>query len=84
MNNTEIQIKLKQRLNKVSSLDYDNLMCTDISEAFNKAQRNWIRRQLSGNNLSKTGVEQTTRRIDDLQILLKSERLKLDTEGQVL
>lgn len=75
MTNNEIQIKLKQRLNKVSSVDYDNLMCTDISEAFNKAQRNWIRRQLSGNNLSKTGVEQTTRRIDDLQILLKSEKL---------
>lgn len=76
MTNNELQLRIKQELNKLDSFDYDNLQCTDISGAFNKGQRLWCRRQFSGNNLSKTGVEQTTRRIDDLQILLKKEKLQ--------
>ena len=70
MNNTTLQIKFKQRLNKLASNDYDNLECWQIVEAFNKAQVEWCRRQLHGNNMYKEGDEMSKRRIDDLQILL--------------
>ena len=71
MNNQTLQIKLKQRLNKLASNDYDNIECWQIVEAFNKAQVEWVRRQLHGNNLYKEGDEMSKRRIDDLQLLLK-------------
>jgi hypothetical protein len=70
MNNDTLKIKLKQRLNKLASNDYDNIEDWQIIEAFNKAQIEWVRRQLHGNNLYKEGDELSKRRIDDLQILL--------------
>jgi hypothetical protein len=70
MNNTTLQLKIKQRLNKLASNDYDNLECWQMVEAFNKGQIQWVRRQLIGMNLEKQGSEQTTRNIDDLQCLL--------------
>lgn len=76
MTNNKLQIKIKQRLNKLDSKDYDNLECWQISEAFNKAQIEWVRRQLHGANLFKEGAEQSLRRVDDLQILLTDFSLK--------
>jgi len=70
MNNSTLRIKLKQRLNKLASNDFDNIENWQILEAFNKAQVEWVRRQLHGNNLYKEGDESSKRRIDDLQILL--------------
>jgi hypothetical protein len=70
MNNITIRLKVKERLNKLSSQDYDNLDDWQIVEAFNKGMVNWCRRNLHGNNLFKTGDEASKRRIDDLQILL--------------
>lgn len=71
MLNSTIQIKVKQRLNKLDSQDYDNIECWQVVEAFNKAQVEWVRRQLHGINMTKEGDEQSTRRKDDLQKLLK-------------
>jgi hypothetical protein len=71
MNNTTLQLKIKQRLNKLASNDYDNIECWQIVEAFNKAQIQWVRRQIIGLNVEKQGDEQTTRKIDDLQNLLR-------------
>lgn len=71
MNNSTLQIKVQQRLNKLASQDYDNVHCWQVIEAFNKGQIEWCRRQLAGKNQTKEGGNQTTRRIDDLQILLK-------------
>ena len=70
MLNSTITIKIKQRINKLDSNDYDNIECWQIVEAFNKAQVEWARRQLHGINLVKEGDEQSTRRKDDLQVLL--------------
>jgi hypothetical protein len=70
MLNSTILVKVKERLNKLSSDDYDNLQCWQIIEAFNKAQVEWCRRQLHGNNLYQEGDEYSKRRVDDLQILL--------------
>ncbi len=75
MNNSLLQIKIKERLNKLSSLDYDNLECWQIAEAFNKAQIEWVRRQLHGTNNYKEGDEASKRRIDDLQKLLTTINL---------
>ena len=77
MLNSTIQIKIKERLNKLDSQDYDNINCWQISEAFNKAQVEWVRRQLHGINIVKEGDEGSTRRKDDLQVLLTTDSLSL-------
>ena len=77
MLNSTITIKIKQRINKLDSQDYDNIECWQIVEAFNKAQVEWIRRQLHGINMVKEGDEQSTRRKDDLQVLLSTYNLTL-------
>ena len=75
MLNSTITIKMKQRLNKLDSQDYDNILCWQVVESFNKAQVEWSRRQLHGINLVKEGDEQSTRRKDDLQVLLNKTTL---------
>jgi hypothetical protein len=75
MLNSTITIKIKQRINKLDSQDYDNITCWQIVESFNKAQVEWSRRQLHGINVVKEGDEQSTRRKDDLQKLLIREPL---------
>ena len=77
MLNSTITIKVKQRLNKLDSNDYDNIECWQIVEAFNKSQVEWSRRQLHGTNLSKEGDEQSTRKKDDMQILMTKYNLTL-------
>jgi hypothetical protein len=72
MTNEAIKLKVKQRLNKLASNDYDNILDWHIVEAFNKGAVSWCRRQLQGTNMSKTGDESSKRRIDDLQPLLKN------------
>jgi hypothetical protein len=70
MNNNLLQIKFDQRLNKLDSMDYDNISCWQKTEAFNKAQIEWVRRQLYGINQRKEGAEQSGGLVDDLQKLL--------------
>jgi hypothetical protein len=70
MTNALLQIKIKERLNKLASLDYDNIECWQVSEAFNKAQLEWVRRQVHGANQFKEGDESSKMNIDDIQILL--------------
>jgi hypothetical protein len=89
VNNTVLQLKVKERLNKLDSKDYDNLECWQIVEAYNKASVEWSRRQLVGSNILKQGDEQSKRRVDDLQVLLTTVPLslsavKLYTESDLL
>lgn len=70
MNNALLQIKIKERLNKLASMDYDNIECWQIAEAFNKAQLEFVRRQIHGVNQTKEGDESSKVLIDDLQRLL--------------
>lgn len=77
MTNDTIQIKVKERINKLASNDYDNIMPWQIIEAFNKGMVAWCRRNLMGTNMSKTGDEASKRRIDDLQILLIEKPLQM-------
>jgi hypothetical protein len=76
MNNNLLQIKIKQRLNKLSSFDYDNIECWMIQEAFNKAQLEWVRRRLHGLNALKETSEQSVTVVDDVQILLTETELR--------
>jgi hypothetical protein len=70
MLNSTILIKVRQRLNKLASNDYDNIQDWQIVEAFNKGQVDWCRRNLHGTNPVREGDEQSTRRVDDFQVLL--------------
>ena len=72
MNNILFRSKLELRVNKLASLDYGNIEPWQQAEAANKAQSEWVRRQLEGINQEKTGNEASTRRIDDLQQLLST------------
>ena len=76
MNNNLLQVKIKQRLNKLGSFDYDNIECWMIQEAFNKAQLEWVRRRLHGLNALKESSEQSVTVVDDLQILLSEINLR--------
>ena len=72
MTNAELQIKVKERLNKLASLDYDNFECWQIVEAFNKAQLEWFRRQINGINQLQSGDGSTKINYDDTQKLIKT------------
>ena len=80
MLNSAILIKVKQRLNKLASNDYDNIETWQIIEAFDKAQVDWCRRNLHGLNIVREGDEQSTRRIDDLQVLLTQLPLTMNNK----
>ena len=69
MNNNLLQIKIKQRVNKLASLDYDSIECWQIAEAFNKAQLEWVRREI------KKGNESSLKDITDLQILIATKNI---------
>ena len=76
MDNNLVKVKFYERLNKLASFDYDNIECWQIAEAFNKAQREWFRRQVHGINVRKQSTEQSTALIDDIQKFIKSQDLK--------
>ena len=70
MTNELLQLKVKQRVNKLDSEDFDNIPCWQIQEAFNKAQREWVRRQVNAINQKRVGREDSSQTIADLQNLL--------------
>ncbi len=63
-------------------MDYDNIQCWQIQEAFNKAQYEWTRRQVRGVNIKKEGAEQSTVLTDDLQRLMTHVGLTM-TPGDI-
>jgi hypothetical protein len=80
MNNQTIYLKIKQRLNKLASNDYDNIECWQVVEAFNKGMVEWCRRNLHGINQKQEGDEQSKRRIDDLQKLMVTETITMSNK----
>lgn len=64
-----IPLKIKQRLNKLDSSDYDNIECWMFVEAYNKAQLQYCRRALKR-------AESNKQILDDYQILLTELPLK--------
>ena len=80
MTNNLVQIKFKERLNKLSSMDYDNIECWQVQEAINKAQLEWVRRMLHGLSIKKENPEQSINMIDNLQVLLTEQEFFAMTE----
>lgn len=81
MNLRKVSAKIDLRLNKSASGDYDNVWPYIKEEAFNKAVNDWVRRQKHGKNQSQEGDEESTMRVDDLQVLLKREDLSVREKG---
>lgn len=77
----EVFAKIKTRLNKSDSGDSDNLWLYIMAEAFNKAITDSVRRMKKGKNQTQEGDEETDTRVDDLQVLLKTESLTLRDKG---
>lgn len=73
--------KIDLRLNKSASNDYDNLWPYVKAEALNKGINEWVRRQYHGNNIKQEGDEESTIRVDDLQVLLKKDNLTIRDRG---
>lgn len=78
---SQVSAKMDLRLNKGASGDYDNLWPYHKQEAFNKAVNEWVRKQKRGKNLTQEGDEETTDRVDDLQVLLKTDTLGSRDKG---
>ena len=69
----DVALKIRQRLNKEDTHDDENLPIYVMVEAYNKGQLNIVNRLSNKNNIYKTGLESTTNRVDDLQVLINSE-----------
>lgn len=82
MSNKEIIVRVKEYLNKLDSADYDNIECWQIMSAFNKAQLDFVRKQLSGYNLRRQGDEASKINIDDLEILLTTVDIDMEKKDR--
>lgn len=69
MNNNLLRLRIKEKLNKLDSNDYDNFECWQIVQAFNEEQLRW------SSQVAERG-EFSGSTIDDIEILLKSQPLK--------
>lgn len=78
----EFYTKVQKRLNKSGTEDYSSVDFDIVKEAANKALNDWIRRQVHGGNQYKEGQEQSTMRVDDLQILLNPEPKPLSFQNK--
>lgn len=76
----ECVLKVKRRVNKGDTDDYDNIGIFGIIEALNKAQINVVSKLYSQNNTYKRGFESNRKRIDDLKVLLNTEPKVLTVE----
>ena len=77
----EVSAKIDLRLNKSASGDYDNIWSYVKQEAFNKGITDVVRRMKKGNNPKQEGDEETSDRVDDLQVLLKAGTLTVRDKG---
>lgn len=68
----QLLVKLKTRINKLDSHDYDNLETWQLLEAYNRSQLLFVRQNLHGGNMYKEGDEASKRRIDDFSRLIVS------------
>jgi len=73
----EFSLKIDLRLNKSANNEHDAIWSDVKEEVANKAILDWIRRQIRGKNQTQEGDEESTARVDDLQVLLKSENLRV-------
>lgn len=78
----DFSLKMDLRLNKSANNEYDAIWSDIKEEVANKALLEWVRRQIKGKNQTQEGDEETSGKIDDLQILLKSEPLRVTKKNK--
>lgn len=69
-------IKLRLRLNKLHSQDYDNIEDWKGVEAINKVQLEWFRKQVQGYNKIQEADEESRVKVDDIQQFLIEVKLE--------
>jgi hypothetical protein len=74
MKNNLVRLKLKQRLNKLSSSDFTNLECWQEAELINKAAKSIVRSTIRDKD------EANKISVDDIQVLLREKDLKLSNK----
>lgn len=77
MTSRDVELKIKQRVNKKDTQDYDDIPVYQIVEAYNKAELQLVSRIYGQNNLYKQGFEATRKRVDDLRVLIPETPKKL-------
>lgn len=77
----QVSAKMDLRMNKSASGDYDNLWSYVKEEAFSKGINEWVRRQVHGKNQTQEGDEESRMRVDDLQVLLKTDVISSRKKG---
>ena len=75
MNNNLLRLKIRERLNKLASSDYDNIEDWKIAEAFNKAQLLWVRRQIDDSEISPKDESMLVDRDDLSKIIVTTPSL---------
>lgn len=73
MTAAEMHIAFKLGLDKVSSLQAPNFLPEEISFLLNQAQDRFMKTRYQGNNVYRTGFEESQKRIDDLRTLIKDD-----------
>lgn len=68
--------RIDQALEKLDTETNANFDWWAKEDALNKACNDWVRRQFHGTNQYKEGQEESTTRVDDLQVLLREVSLK--------
>lgn len=63
--------RIKQKLHKLDSKDFDNIQPTFMLAAYNESRLDWLRRNLIGTNISKSGDEGSKRRMEDFTQIMK-------------
>lgn len=71
MNVQEMHIAIQQGVDKINSLQADMLLPEEIDIELNKSQIRFINTKYTGNNLHRTGFEESQKRIDDLRTIVR-------------
>jgi len=69
----DVLLKIDQRINKKATNDFDNIPVNEKVEAYNKAQLQVVTSIISPKDVLRQGAESTTRRTDDLKMLIVDE-----------
>jgi len=71
MNVQEMHLAIQQGVDKINSLQADMLLREEIDIELNKSQIRFINTKYTGNNLHRSGFEESQKRIDDLRTMIR-------------
>lgn len=83
MTGIDFHTQITDRLQKQGTSNVSWLTHENIERVVNKALLDWCRRQVHGSNLKHEGIEESTMRVDDLQLFLKDKKLSFGNKDTV-